>query len=41
MTNCSPAAIRQLAARVTRMADGQVVASGTTEEILGELETVL
>jgi alpha-D-ribose 1-methylphosphonate 5-triphosphate synthase subunit PhnL len=33
-------AIRQLATRVIRMEDGQVVASGTADEILGELEEV-
>lgn len=33
-------AIRQLATRVIRLEDGQVVASGTAEEILGELEAV-
>jgi alpha-D-ribose 1-methylphosphonate 5-triphosphate synthase subunit PhnL len=34
------AAIRQLATRVIRMEDGRVVASGTADEILGELEAV-
>lgn len=34
-------AIRQLATRVIRLEDGQVVATGTADEILGELETVL
>jgi alpha-D-ribose 1-methylphosphonate 5-triphosphate synthase subunit PhnL len=34
------AAIRQLATRVIRMEDGRVVASGTSDEILGELEAV-
>jgi alpha-D-ribose 1-methylphosphonate 5-triphosphate synthase subunit PhnL len=33
-------AIRQLATRVIRMEGGQVVASGTADEILGELEAV-
>jgi alpha-D-ribose 1-methylphosphonate 5-triphosphate synthase subunit PhnL len=33
-------AIRQLATRVIRLEDGQVAASGTAEEILGELEAV-
>ena len=33
-------AIRQLATRVIRMESGQVVASGTADEILGELEAV-
>ena len=33
-------AIRQLATRVIRLEDGQVAASGTTDEILGELEAV-
>jgi alpha-D-ribose 1-methylphosphonate 5-triphosphate synthase subunit PhnL len=31
-------AIRRLATRVVRMESGQVVASGTASEILGELE---
>jgi alpha-D-ribose 1-methylphosphonate 5-triphosphate synthase subunit PhnL len=34
------AAIRQLATRVIRMADGRITASGTADEILGELEAV-
>jgi ABC-type glutathione transport system ATPase component len=33
-------AVRQLATRVVRMEGGQVVASGTASEILGELEAV-
>jgi alpha-D-ribose 1-methylphosphonate 5-triphosphate synthase subunit PhnG len=33
-------AIRQLATRVIRLEDGQVVASGTADEILDELEAV-
>jgi len=33
-------AIRQLATRVIRMEGGQIVASGTADEILGELEAV-
>jgi ABC-type glutathione transport system ATPase component len=34
------AAIRQLATRVIRMEDGRIVATGTADEILGELEAV-
>jgi alpha-D-ribose 1-methylphosphonate 5-triphosphate synthase subunit PhnL len=33
-------AIRRLATRVVRMEGGQVVASGTADEILGEVEAV-